>query len=93
MKKKWHILLLRWKAESPELFKRLINICLFISGLSLSVHTAIITAGALEPVWFADIYPYLIGIPAGIAFTSKLTAKDGNYEQLNNDGNDKKRDT
>jgi len=39
-----------------------------ISGLAIAVHTALVMAGALEPQWWLTSYPYVVGIPVGVAF-------------------------
>lgn len=71
----------RWKSESPVVFKRITNFCLFISGMALAIHIAIVAAGAFEPHWWSIIYPYLIGVPAGMAFIAKITKDDGNKNE------------
>ena len=67
----------RWKSESPLVFKYITNAGVFVSGIALAIHVAVIAAGAIEPNWWSVIYPYLIGVPAGMAFVAKIT-KDQN---------------
>ena len=63
----------RWKSESPLFFKKVMQIGVFISGMSLSMHIAMSSSGANEPTWWINIYPYLIAIPAGMAACAKMT--------------------
>jgi len=55
----------RFQAKTPKVARRIRNISAFISGVSLAVMTALLSAQATIPDWF---YPYLIGLPAAIAF-------------------------
>ena len=64
---------MRWKAKTPKIFKRIIKFALAISGLAIAVHGALVAAGAVEPDWWTAIYPYLIGVPAGMASVAKIT--------------------
>jgi len=67
----------RWRSESPLIFKRITNICVTISAMAVAMHMACMAAGAIEPYWWTSVYPYVVGISAGMAFVSKLT-KDNN---------------
>mgnify|MGYP006870486420 FL=1 len=71
----------RWKSETPKFFKYIIKIGLSVSGVALAMHLAVIGAGAEEPQWWIDIYPYIIAIPAGMAATAKLTRDYGIDDQ------------
>ena len=51
--------------------------------MSIAMHMACMGAGAVEPYWWTAIYPYLVGVPAGMAFVGKLTRD-------NNQGGNKK---
>lgn len=66
----------RWKSSTPKFFKNVLKIGLSISAIALAIHLAVSTAGAIEPQWWLDLYPYLIGIPAGMAAVAKLTKED-----------------
>ena len=70
----------RWKSETPKFFKNIVKIGLSISGIALAMHLAVLGAGAEEPQWWVDIYPYIIAIPAGMAATAKLTIKHNDDE-------------
>lgn len=71
----------RWKSKTPIFFKNIVKIGLSISGVALAMHLAVLGAGAEEPQWWIDIYPYIIAIPAGMAATAKLTKDYGIDEQ------------
>lgn len=71
----------RWKARSPLIFRRITNVCVAISGVALAVQTALTAAGAQAPEWWLAAYPYLIGVPAGMAAVAKLTKEDDNSFQ------------
>lgn len=77
----------RWRNAMPRFFR---NICwtgALISGTALAINTAITAGGGTTPVWWDDIYPYLLGIPAGAAFVAKFTQQydglpiENNHEQ------------
>lgn len=72
----------RWKAETPIFFKNIIKICLSISGIAIAMHIAVEAAGAVEPQWWVNVYPYIVAIPAGMAATAKLT-QNHNIEEQN----------
>lgn len=64
----------------PKFFRVVFWVCSLISGTALAVNTAILAAGGTTHEWWNDLYPYLIGIPAGMAFVCKFTqtyGKDG----------------
>ena len=51
-----------------------------VSGTALAVNTAITAGGGVTHEWWNELYPYLLGIPAGAAFVAKFTqtyGKDG----------------
>lgn len=66
----------RWRATTPHFFKRIIYIGSIVSGVALAIHVALLAGGAVEPQWWQDVYPYLIGVPAGMAAVAKLTKED-----------------
>lgn len=91
MRKVWDNLKLRWKAKTPRIFKCIIKVALGVSGVSVAIHSALMAAGAAEPMWWQDVYPYLVGVPAGMAAVAKITQtydKDGN-PVLNQDNEQK----
>lgn len=67
----------RWQQKMPKFFRWMIYLCAFISGIALTVNTSIIAAGAQPHEWWSDIFPYLIGVPAGVMFTCKFTVDGG----------------
>lgn len=64
-----------FKADTPRIAKRVRNIAAGISGCALAVMTALLAAQSQIPDWFNNIYPYLIGVPAAIAFVSQFSSK------------------
>ena len=69
----WDVIRHRWKNAMPKFFRIVFWICALISGTALAANTAIISAGGVTHEWWNDIYPYLIGVPAGMAFVCKFT--------------------
>lgn len=70
----------RWTNTMPKFFRVVCGICALVSGTALAVNTAITAGGGVPHEWWTDIYPYLLGIPAGAAFVAKFTqtyGKDG----------------
>lgn len=64
----------------PKFFKVILGICALVSGTALAVNTAIVAGGGVTHEWWNEVYPYLLGIPAGAAFVAKFTqtyGKDG----------------
>ena len=67
----------RWSKAMPKFFKVVTWVCGLVSGTALAVNTAIVAAGAEPHAWWVDIFPYLVGIPAGAMFACKFTVKGG----------------
>ena len=63
----------RWRNTMPRFFRNICWCCTLISGTALAVNTAITAGGGMTHEWWNDIYPYLLGIPAGMAFVAKFT--------------------
>jgi hypothetical protein len=63
----------RWKNAMPKFFRVVFWVCSLISGTALAINTAIVAGGGTTHEWWNDIYPYLLGFPAGIAFAAKFT--------------------
>ena len=73
IRKTWTMLRSRWNHHMPRFFR---NICwagALISGTAVAANTAVTAAGGVTHEWWNDIYPYLVGIPAGAAFVAKFT--------------------
>ena len=80
LKSFWQVLSHRWKNTMPKFFRIVFWVCALVSGTALAVNTAIISAGGNPHEWWQDIYPMLIGFPAGMAFAAKFSqtyGKDG----------------
>lgn len=65
-----------FKADTPRIARKVRNFAACISGCAVAVMTTLLTAQSQIPDWFINIYPYLIGIPAAIAFISQFSSKD-----------------
>lgn len=81
MRKFWNLITSRWQNAMPKFFSRICWVCALVSGTALAVNTAITAGGGTPHEWWTDIYPYLLGIPAGAAFVAKFTQ---NYDQNGN---------
>lgn len=63
----------RWKNTMPRFFRNICWVGTLISGTALAVNTAITAGGGTPHEWWNEIYPYLLGVPAGAAFVAKFT--------------------
>ena len=87
MKKFWNTLRSRWQNAMPKFFRIICLVGTLISGTALAANTAITAGGGTTHEWWNDVYPYLLGIPAGMAFVAKFTQ---NYDQNGNPVTDEK---
>lgn len=78
----WHVIISRWRATTPLFFKWIVRLGLAVSGTAVAIHVALVSGGAVEPAWWTDIYPYLIGVPAGMAAVAKMTRVDANVKEV-----------
>lgn len=62
-------------ADTPKIARWVRNVSAGISGCALAIMTALLAAQSNVPEWFSKIYPYMIGIPAAIAFISQFSSK------------------
>lgn len=69
----WDVIKHRWKNAMPKFFRIVFWVCSLVSGTALAANTAIVAAGGTTHEWWNEIYPYLIGVPAGMAFVCKFT--------------------
>ena len=69
----WQTLKHRWKNAMPKFFSRVCWTCALVSGAAVAANTAVMAAGGTTHEWWNDIYPYLVGVPAGAAFVAKFT--------------------
>lgn len=67
----------RWRNAMPKFFRIIFWVCSLISGTAIAINSAIIAGGGTAHEWWQEIYPYLIGIPAGMAFACKFTQTYG----------------
>lgn len=76
----WLTIRQRWSNTMPKFFKVILCVSALVSGTALAVNTAIVAGGGVTHEWWNELYPYLLGIPAGAAFVAKFTqtySKDG----------------
>lgn len=67
-----------FKADTPKIAKVIRDIAAGISGCALAVMTALLAAQSNIPDWFNKTYPYMIGVPAAIAFISQFFKQKAN---------------
>lgn len=65
----------RWKANMPTFFQWMMGIGTSIAAIALAIQMSLTSGGATIPEWWEALYPYLIGIGAGMTATSKFTQK------------------
>lgn len=83
---KWYKTIVgRWKTTTPRFFRGIIWIGSVVSGTALAIQVALTAAGAIAPDWWQNVYPYLIGIPAGMAAVAKLTKETDNERKQETD--------
>lgn len=73
LKYNWIIIKQRWKAESPEFFKKIKNTALKIGGSGLAVIAINATLPVSLPAGVITAVSYIITICAAIAGTAQLT--------------------
>lgn len=75
MKRILSVIKQRWRAKMPIFFKWIMGIGTGIASVALAIQMALNSGGATAPDWWNTIYPYLIGIGAGMTATAKFTEK------------------
>ena len=75
MKQIFLIIKERWQSEMPKFFKWVMGISISIASIALAIQLALTEGGATAPAWWENVYPYLIGVGAGMTAASKLTQK------------------
>lgn len=63
----------RWRAKTPAIFSGIIKVSIGCSTIAMAIQTALVTAGAEVPEWWASMFPYFVGAGAGMAAVAKLT--------------------
>lgn len=69
------IIIERWKAQVPVFFKWIMGIGAGVATIALAIQMALDSGGAKAPEWWETLYPYLIGVGAGLTACAKLTKK------------------
>jgi hypothetical protein len=86
MKDFWQTIHDRWRNAMPKFFSRICWVCALISGTALAANTAVQAGGGTTHEWWNELYPYLLGVPAGMAFVAKFTQNyDKNGEPIRKD--------
>lgn len=75
MKRIFIIIIDRWKSQIPIFFKWIIGIGTAVASIALAIQMALTSGGATVPEWWETLYPYLIGVGAGMTATAKFTQK------------------
>lgn len=75
MKKVINIIIKRWQAKMPIFFKWIMGIGTGVAAVALAIQMALNSGGAIAPEWWEKLYPYLIGIGAGMTACAKFTQK------------------
>lgn len=77
----------RWNEKMPRFFYWLVVIAFGVGCGAFTINTAIHSAGAVPHPWWSDMYPYIIGVSAGIVFACKFTVRGG-YKDIDIDSVD-----
>lgn len=78
----------RWRNRMPHFFRCICWTGSLISGTAIAVNTAILAAGGTTHEWWNDLYPYLVGVPAGAAFVAKFTQQYSGQPITSSDDSD-----
>lgn len=73
MKKVFLTMRNRWKAKVPVFFKWVMGFGASLASVALAIQMALNSAGASVPGWWESLYPYLIGMGAGMTACGKFT--------------------
>ena len=73
IKRSWRKITKRWRNAMPRFFRVIFWVCTLVSGTAIAANSAITLAGGTTHDWWNDLFPYLVGIPAGAAFVAKFT--------------------
>lgn len=65
----------RWKSQIPIFFKWIMGLGTGVAAVALAIQMSLNSAGATIPDWWEALYPYLIGLGAGMTATAKFTQK------------------
>lgn len=71
----------RWKLKMPRLFYWMTIVAACVLSVAVTIHFTVETAGAQHVEWWSTIYPYIVGVCAGIIAVCKLTV-NGGYKKI-----------
>lgn len=74
----------RWQQKMPRFFRQLVVLCACVAVTAYVVNTVMTVGGATPHEWWTDIYPLLLGVPAGMIVVCKLTVAGG-YKDIDPD--------
>jgi hypothetical protein len=70
-----NIFIERWKAESPDFFKKLQKVAFSVGGSAIAVRVADTTLDLSLAPWLLSVISYIIAACVAIAGTAQLTKK------------------
>ncbi|SFG38119.1 hypothetical protein [Prevotella sp. KH2C16] len=79
----WRLVAARWRAKTPKFFGNIIKAGTGIATVAVAIQGTLAASGASVPGWWETAFPYLVGIPAGMAAVAKLTREDNKNEDKN----------
>ena len=74
----------RWHQKMPRFFYWLTVVAMCVLVVAVTIHFTVESAGAQHTEWWSAIYPYIVGVCAGIIAACKLTV-NGGYKKLDPD--------
>lgn len=75
MKNTINVIVNRWRAQMPDFFKWILGLGTGAASIAVAIQMSLTSAGATVPGWWETIFPYIVGLGAGMTATAKLTQK------------------
>ena len=76
----------RFKAKTPEVFRKVQYVAGAISAVAIAVNTEQAEYGFILPTWWNATTPYIIGFSSGLVALSQFTQKyDSNGNPIHNE--------
>lgn len=70
----------RWRRKKPRFFRRLQRLALSVITVAVTIHLTVEGSGGQHADWWQTLYPYLVGICAGI-YAACMVTVDGGYSK------------